>query len=1143
MSSTNIDPGITETAQTIGNRAVNGSVSVSRNANVGGDATVEGSAVIGHNLRVEGWLEAKNIKGPNKGMFVSADRLREMYPRPMPGWWALCGLSLPAPLYIADYTTSGIEWVNTGTTAGNPTVACEVYNEAVKLLDEATKANAAEISKNRKAINDIHDEIVAICRSVIRMEDEHKEMKELVEGFDSRVTKAQNTAEAAMPPTITLGELDTLGTDGELMSMYGLLRDKPHTRYRVVTTYGNETFTVGVLDVYMDSMRHVITEVLTTHYILDEASGLLSSAHKDDSLYFYYRAYNIDSSSLTASGVAKKTWSSWCEYSDELREMLSDSVELLNEVRDDLFLEISDRKAGDEACRGYTDDCSQSLDRKIDTVQALLEKDMQDLHDEMVQSDEAVEQRLGKRIDGALELIADCADAEITDGKFRAANERLDNLSQEHEGDVNSLDRKIDTVQAVLEKDIADGDEAVRTELTSKINSLRGSSSASSRDISRLEVWPFEKVIAEGDDIVKNSVAVRIKYGLSFGDIVYSEQYRGFAVCTVNGFSADWGNEISLASDAVGDQVLTGGGSAGSGGSVTETVKFTEAEFYGDVFPGVGERTCRRPARKSLYRLTDDNSLWLWDGSALRKVSDIELLTELKNSFETLIGNGNVSEVIDTFNEIEAFLQGITNSETLTGLLQDLKATVLNEVTANYLKLTGGVIKDGSNTTPLVIDTTDNFNIYFPFRLRGKQVGYVGYVDGTVTLKNSSGCHLRIWDANSPVNPGAITFKDNIIWHEGNDGSGSGLDADLLDGYNTTSSGKRWGVIPTISQTGVMEVGKYIDFHTSATSTDDYCARLSVSDDNNTLSFNGSKIWTANNDGADSGLDADLLDGKQASYFVPRDDLTPIKDYVGMNSRPPQQFINEFIAASKSNTIPCRLNGEIRSLVDEQTYAATFNYNTNCFEWGGLDDISYEEALKMLPHVGVKEAHSSNIYQNLRGCNSRAFVIHGGYFTIYDNPVVESVVLLPEEGNSGPHNTYLQTPDDTFRNCPNLRKISGIITFVFEHGDITGSYTLNFGSCINLEEVAIKITANYETQQISVWLGSSPKLSFDSVSYLINNKSGSAQVTLRIHPTVYAKIMGDMTNVDVAKLTATEVQAWMGLLSLAASKNITISTN
>ena len=64
---------------------------------------------------------------------------------------------------------------------------------------------------------------------------------------------------------------------------------------------------------------------------------------------------------------------------------------------------------------------------------------------------------LDRRIDGALELIADCADAEVTDGKFKIVDERLDNLSQQHEGDVNSLDRKIDMVQAVLEKDIADG--------------------------------------------------------------------------------------------------------------------------------------------------------------------------------------------------------------------------------------------------------------------------------------------------------------------------------------------------------------------------------------------------------------------------------------------------------------------------------------------------------------------------------------------------------------------------------------------------------------------------------------------------------------------------------------------------------------
>lgn len=40
---------------------------------------------------------------------------------------------------------------------------------------------------------------------------------------------------------------------------------------------------------------------------------------------------------------------------------------------------------------------------------------------------------------------------------------------------------------------------------------------------------------------------------------------------------------------------------------------------------------------------------------------------------------------------------------------------------------------------------------------------------------------------------GALQFKGNTLWHAGNDGSGSGLDADLLDGKN---SGHASGNIP-----------------------------------------------------------------------------------------------------------------------------------------------------------------------------------------------------------------------------------------------------------------------------------------------------------------------------------------------------------
>lgn len=74
---------------------------------------------------------------------------------------------------------------------------------------------------------------------------------------------------------------------------------------------------------------------------------------------------------------------------------------------------------------------------------------------------------------------------------------------------------------------------------------------------------------------------------------------------------------------------------------------------------------------------------------------------------------------------------------------------------------------------------------------------------------------------------GGVAGTWRKVWHAGNDGSGSGLDADTLDGlssaaFPTLASGGNFTTAPTIS---------------SAT------------------------IWTSGNDGTGSGLDADNLDG------------------------------------------------------------------------------------------------------------------------------------------------------------------------------------------------------------------------------------------------------------------------------------------
>jgi hypothetical protein len=61
------------------------------------------------------------------------------------------------------------------------------------------------------------------------------------------------------------------------------------------------------------------------------------------------------------------------------------------------------------------------------------------------------------------------------------------------------------------------------------------------------------------------------------------------------------------------------------------------------------------------------------------------------------------------------------------------------------------------------------------------------------------------------------------------DGTGSGLDADTLQGLtlsSTAASGPNYNSIPYITAGGVIEIGRYIDFHASSSDGNDYTARL-----------------------------------------------------------------------------------------------------------------------------------------------------------------------------------------------------------------------------------------------------------------------------------------------------------------------------
>ncbi len=134
-------------------RAIDGDVAIGRHVSIGGKGIVRSNLTVGHNLTVEGWLEAPNIKGAAKGMFKDVAQLEAAYPEPEEGWWALVAVEASqgsdhlGQLYIA----TGGKWVAQTDSSGNPllkgnpTLDVTQYREEVDALEERLDTLAVEL--------------------------------------------------------------------------------------------------------------------------------------------------------------------------------------------------------------------------------------------------------------------------------------------------------------------------------------------------------------------------------------------------------------------------------------------------------------------------------------------------------------------------------------------------------------------------------------------------------------------------------------------------------------------------------------------------------------------------------------------------------------------------------------------------------------------------------------------------------------------------------------------------------------------------------------------------------------------------------------------------------------------------------------
>ena len=181
---------------------IDGDVSVGRNVAMGGKAEIAGSVTVGHNLKVDGWLEAPNIKGANKGVFLTVQALREAYPNPHDGWFAGVGASTP----FTAYTGNGGEWVATGGTI-EVSVDMSQYTEGVEQLQEDIDEVAARVQTAETNINSHTTQLTTLGNQLNNVQNTANAAK------DKSDTNETNISTLASRVTQDETALATLATD------------------------------------------------------------------------------------------------------------------------------------------------------------------------------------------------------------------------------------------------------------------------------------------------------------------------------------------------------------------------------------------------------------------------------------------------------------------------------------------------------------------------------------------------------------------------------------------------------------------------------------------------------------------------------------------------------------------------------------------------------------------------------------------------------------------------------------------------------------------------------------------------------------------------------------------------------------------
>ena len=269
-----------------------------------------------------------------------------------------------------------------------------------------------------------------------------------------------------------------------------------------------------------------------------------------------------------------------------------------------------------------------------------------------------------------------------------------------------------------------------------------------------------------------------------------------------------------------------------------------------------GNWQLRVPASGSLMRSNSYHTIWDAGNDGAGSGLDADLLDGQQGSY-----------YLDYNNLTNVPAGGGSDADTVDNLhASSFLRSDADDVTGSGVKTRfGGVINSGSSATVQVDGFMRTCSIFI-------------HQGGTGSATESNGVELT-------NTSGGLLWGGSTIWHSGNDGSGSGLDADALDGLgsgdflrsnandtytgvlsisgsinNSSTNGSSGAIL------GNIEVG-YGAAYNSISARSNNSLHLNYNSSGNVVVGSSNTVWHAGNDGGGSGLDADTVDGFQASKF------------------------------------------------------------------------------------------------------------------------------------------------------------------------------------------------------------------------------------------------------------------------------------